>query len=84
MMVVAAHGRPEHAKGTLASACWAEACGPRWVGLERVGGWVVVPRRPGAREGELASARKGGKLSVPRPVDLERAGGWVVVQRTVH
>ena len=49
-------------------------CHPPWpVDLEWVGGWVVVPRRPGAREGELASAIWG-KGAAPHG-RRSRAGG---------
>jgi hypothetical protein len=55
---------------------------PRLVGLERVDGWVVVPRRPELARGRLRQLA-GGKLVVPRLADLEWVGGWVVVGRGV-
>ena len=51
---------------------------PRWPEFARVGGRVVVPRRPELERGDCVRDQEGAESST-RPVDLERVDGWVVV-----
>jgi len=67
---------PTAARCLRGGACvsWpGEAGGLRPVDLERVGGWVVIPRWPEFARGRLRPARTGGSWSSRRRIDLERS-----------